>query len=136
MARKLWSMGFACVRGPASGAKAKHVLQPDIVAIRNGRVLVIEVKTRRKSSTIYVEKEQIEKLEEWRRRIGESCVPLVAVYVGREMGWRFVTIDGLERTRSGNAKVTREALSRAHDLLSLKNLTDPHVSRIDSYRLQ
>jgi len=134
LARKLWEEGFACIRGPASGAKAKRLVQPDLVAARNGYVFVIEVKTRRKGRAIYLEKEQVEKLVEWARRAGPKAMPLVAVYVSKELGWRFVPVEKLVKTDSGNFKIEPKALPSCPDLLALKMLTEPVLRKLDSYR--
>ena len=126
-------MGFACIRGPASGAKAKLFVQPDVVAIRNGYVLVIEVKTRKKGGAVYVEKEQVEKLREWSRRAGPKSLPLIAVYVNKDLGWRFVPLDRTTPTKKGNIRIDLRVLSACPDLLALKILTEPVVRKLDTF---
>ncbi len=41
LAYKLYQRGWAVIRAPASGAKAKRYLYPDLVAIKKGRILAI-----------------------------------------------------------------------------------------------
>jgi len=120
------------MRAPASGAKAKRSVQPDVVAARNGRLFVIEVKTRRRGGAIYIEREKVEKLVEWARRAGPNALPLVGVYVGREYGWRFAPVDRLETTEGGYYKVRREDLSRFLDIRALKAIADAS-ERIDRF---
>ena len=97
LVRKLWKMGFAAIRGPASGAKVKKSVYPDVVAIRNGLVLVFEVKYRRKPDTIYIPRHQVEKIVEFARRA--SGVPLIAVRIGELKEWKVIQISELETYR-------------------------------------
>ncbi|NPA04487.1 MAG: Holliday junction resolvase [Crenarchaeota archaeon] len=108
LAKKLWRHGFAVIRGPASGAKAKHVIYPDIVAIRKGRVLVFEVKRRTTQTTIYISREQVVKLREFAERAGGKAY--IAVKTGNPGSWTFIRIEDLLETRNGNYKVTEELL--------------------------
>ncbi len=133
LVRKLWKLGFACMRAPASGAKIKRAVQPDIVAARNGYILVMEVKSRRKLETVYIDKKQIEKLKEWRNRAGPNAMALVAIYAGREYGWRFIDVDKAEVTSSGNYKFSINLIKRGLDLNQLKMLTETNVRKIEFY---
>jgi len=108
LARRLWASGFAVIRGPASGAKAKHIIYPDLVAIRKGVVLVFEVKRRTSTSTIYIDRRQVEKLVEFAERAGGDAY--IAVKTGNPGSWIFIRVDHLEETRGGNYKVTEETL--------------------------
>ena len=133
LVRKLWKIGFACMRAPASGAKIKRAVQPDIVAVRNGYILVMEVKSRRKLETVYIDKKQIEKLKEWRDRAGPTAMALAAIYAGREYGWRFIDVDKAEITPSGNYKFSAELIKRGLDLNQLKMLTETKIRKIEFY---
>ena len=124
LVRKLWEEGFACMRAPASGAKVRRSVQPDMIAIRNNIIFVMEVKTRRKGKAIYIEKEKIDKLIEWARRAGSNALPLVALYVNREYSWRFVPVINLKQTEGGYYKVSLEEISRFYDLNTLKSMSD------------
>ena len=97
LVRKLWKMGFAAIRGPASGAKVKKSVYPDVVAIRNGLVLVFEVKYRRKPDTIYIPQRQVEKIVEFARRA--SGIPLIAVRIGELKEWKVIQVSELETYR-------------------------------------
>lgn len=132
LVRKLWDEGFACIRAPASGSKVKHSVQPDIVAARNGIVLVMEVKTRRDAKSVYIEKEQVDKVAEWAKRAGPNAIPLVAVYLGKGLGWRFATLDKLEATERGNYRLSLNEASRLPDVLALKALCD-NVKRVTTF---
>jgi Holliday junction resolvase len=105
LARLLWERGYAVVRGPSSGGGVRRRFQPDIVAMKNGVILVIEVKTaRRPGDPVYVESHKVLGLEEFARRAGAR--PLIGVRVkGGE--WRFHELSSLKVTRGGNFKVER-----------------------------
>lgn len=113
LVRKLWRLGFAATRGPASGAKVKRSVYPDVVAIRNGLVLVFEVKYRRKLETIYIPQHQIAKIVEFARRAGG--IPLIAVRIGELKEWRVVPIDKLEFANN-MFKISRETLENSPKL--------------------
>ena len=110
LVRLFWKKGFACIRGPASGAKTKKVIYPDLVALKNGVIFVIEVKTRDSREPIYIEKEKIVRLREFANRAGG--LPLVAIkYVGHGK-WKFLRIEDLLETPKGNYKVDPEVVSK------------------------
>ncbi len=116
LARKLWGMGFASMRAPASGARAKHIVQPDVIAAIDGAIFAFEVKVR-SELPLYIEREQVEKLSEWARRAGARA--FVAVYYSR--AWRLVPLEAVscaERT----CRVGEEELSRALKLEDLRGL--------------
>ena len=117
LVRKLWRLGFAAIRGPASGAKVKHSVYPDVVAIRNGLVLVFEVKYRRKPETIYISQRQITKIIEFARRAGG--IALIAIKIGELGEWRIVPVDQLE-VSNNMFRISREVLEtspKLHDYL-------------------
>lgn len=87
-------MGFAAIRGPASGAKVKRSVYPDVVAIRNGLVLVFEVKYRKKIETVYLPRNQVEKLLEFARRAGG--IALIAIKISELHEWRVIPVEKLE----------------------------------------
>ncbi len=127
LALKLWEMGFAVIRGPASGAKAKRILYPDLVAIRSGFIYIFEVKTRAKEDPIYIEKSQVEKLLEFAKRSGGKA--FIAVKIVGSSGWKLVPVDVLKPTKGGNYKIDEEDLSKA---LSLKDI---HAEVLGAKRL-
>ena len=116
LSRKLWEMGFATIRAPASGARTKLTIQPDLVAAKNGRLFCFEVKTR-KRGPFYVPEEQARKLEEWARRAG--ALPLVAVYTNRR--WYFVPLEEADRVE-GARRITSEHLKKALGVEDLAGL--------------
>lgn len=133
LVRKLWDLGFATIRAPASGAKAKKTYQPDIIAIRNGHIFVIEVKTRRSSSAIYIDAFQVNKVLEWVKRAGENSIGLIAVYFDRKQGWRLIPIDKAIKTEGGNVKITQELAKGGLRLQDLKAITEKIIYRIDTF---
>jgi Holliday junction resolvase len=83
-------MGFAVIRAPASGRKAKRVPYPDIVAIKHRNVLVISVKYRSKLGTIYVDGSELRKMIDFAKR--SDGIMLIAIKV-RELGdWRVIPL--------------------------------------------
>ena len=95
---KLWRAGYAVVRAPASGAKAKWVFYPDVVAVKYDgtryRVLVLEVKLRRRKQTIHLSKRRIALLREFARRAGAEVY--IAVKVESENRWYIFPLDLLK----------------------------------------
>ncbi len=129
LVRKLWEKGFAVIRAPASGAKARRYAVPDIVAIRQGVVLAFEVKTIHDERPVYIPKHQVDKLLEFTKRAGGK--PYIAVKIIGVTGWRFIPVEELEETRGGNYRVSVERIHnslRLPDIVSLmlgnKLLTD------------
>ncbi len=120
LVNELWRLGFAVMRAPASGAKIKKADYPDIVAIKQGRVAVFEVKSRKKIQTIYIEKEQINKLINFATRAGG--IAYVAIRIPHK-GWKFIKAQELEETKGGRLKATKEKIERAPGLAGvLKDL--------------
>lgn len=122
LVRKFWKMGFACMRAPASGAKTKRTLYPDIVAIKNNRVFIIEVKTREKRETIYILDEQIRRLLEFSKRSGGYA--LIAVKYMDGSGWRFIPLEKLGKTSSGLWKVNPKTVEEGLTLEDINRLAD------------
>lgn len=114
---KLWKKGFAVIRAPASGSKTKRTVYPDIVAIRDGIVLVFEVKTIGRVRDIYIESRQIEKLVEFARRAGGSGYVAIKIIGSGE--WRFIPIDKLVKTAGGRFKVSKEVVENGVRLKEL-----------------
>ena len=107
---KLWKMGFAVMRAPASGAKIKRADYPDIVAIKNGNVAVFEVKSREKASNIYIERDQIQKLMNFTKRAGGKAY--IAVKIPHKE-WKFIPVSELTQTKGGKYRVTKEEILKA-----------------------
>jgi len=113
LVKKLWRYGFAAIRGPASGAKIKRSVYPDVVAIYRGIVLVFEVKSRKKLQNIYMSREQLEKLLEFARRAGGK--PFIAVKISELRDWRIVSAENV--TISGSrVKIPKEVIESSPPL--------------------
>lgn len=130
LALRLWEMGFAVIRGPASGARAKRILYPDLVAIRTGKIYAFEVKTRISKKPIYVEKRQVEKLSEFVKRAGGRA--FIAVKIVGETDWKLIPIELLKSSGGKSYKVDEESLSRS---LSIRDIYSEAVgtARLDKY---
>jgi holliday junction resolvase Hjr len=82
---KLHDMGYAVLRAPHSGSVG--IASPDIVAIKNGRVIVLECKSHRKGFTVRME--QLQELQEWEQRAGANAY--IAWKISRK-GWHFLKL--------------------------------------------
>ena len=90
LARKLYKLGFAVIRAPASGRKAKRVPYPDIVAIKKRNILVISVKYRSTIGTIYISEDEMRKMINFANRSDGIIIAAVKV---RGLGdWRVIPL--------------------------------------------
>ena len=128
---KLWKKGFAVMRAPASGARARRFAVPDLVAIKNGVVFAFEVKTMHEQRDLYVPGHQVSKLREFIRRSGGYAFIAVKV-IGSGSGWRFVPLDQAEETPGGNYKVSVEKFSSGLTIKDIIALAEKHKS-IDEF---
>jgi Holliday junction resolvase len=104
LARKLYKYGFAVIRAPASGRRAKRVPYPDIVAIKHRNVLIISVKYRSTLGTIYVSQDELKKMADFAKR--SDGIMLVAVKV-KELGdWRVIPLSTTNILYSNIEKLT------------------------------
>jgi len=118
------------MRSPASGSKTKRVKYPDIVALKNGKIIVLEVKTISKERTVYIDSYQVEKLKIFSERSGGE--PYIAVKIIGSGEWRFIPLEHLERTDSGRYKLTIDMIRNG---LLLKDLISRlfDTRRIDEF---
>lgn len=104
LAEILWGLGYAVIRGPSSGGGSRKRFQPDLVAMKHGRILVFEVKHAKPGSPIYLDAGQILGLQEFARRARGSAYIAVRIRGGE---WRFLDASQLSTTRGGNLKVDK-----------------------------
>lgn len=116
---KLWKLGFAVLRGPASGSKIKKGVYPDIVAIKNRHIFVFEVKRRSRLGHVYISKDQLEKIKEFARRAGGEA--LVAVKISELRTWRAIPLIHIKEVSSSKARIDKEIIEQADDLLVYLN---------------
>ncbi len=115
----LWRHGFAVIRAPASGARIKNAIYPDIVAIYRGRIYAIEVKYH-SSTPIYVPRHQAVKLLEFAKRAAAEAY--IAVKLPRK-GWRFIRItEDVLKTDAKSIRIGDEELNEALDLAGFVNM--------------
>ena len=104
LVHKLWDKNFAAMRAPASGGATKRPL-PDVLA-GNGKIyLAIEVKTTSKEK-IYIDSPQIDGLCEFCNLFGAE--PYLGVKF-KFTKWLFFSPDKIDRTRSNNYRVDKDA---------------------------
>lgn len=90
LANKLWSLGFAVLRGCSSGSGVKKRYVPDIVAIRGNKVLIIEVKYRSRMESLKLSRDKLRKLSEFASRCNGE-IYLAVKYKGRD--WKFIELN-------------------------------------------
>lgn len=124
LAKKLWKAGYAVIRGPASGARARKVHYPDIMAVKfdgsRHRVLVLEVKLRAKRNTIQLAGPKVWRLHEYARRAGGEAY--IVVKVPSEGRWFIFPLQLLKREEvDGKIRyvITMDAYDRALGLEAL-----------------
>jgi len=100
---RLREKGFAVVRAPASGSKRKDPI-PDVIAMKDGVILLIEVKSKQTEGTIYVRKEQALGIMEFARKSGGEL--FLCVRFPNEI--RFVEFSKLRKTEGGNYAIDVE----------------------------
>lgn len=86
----LSKMGYMTIRAPRSGRI--NLASPDVIAAKDGRLLVIECKSRKSAFTI--SREQLAELEEWVAKA--KAIAYVGCKISRK-GWKFLhLVDVLE----------------------------------------
>ena len=121
--------GFAVIRAPASGSKRKDPV-PDIVAMKNGVILLIEVKSRRNGKQVYVMRNQAEGILEFAHKSGGEF--FLAVKRPREL--RFLRFSELRRTNGGNFVATEDNIKAGMDLDGLVRYVESKFSKpLDSF---
>jgi Holliday junction resolvase len=114
LALRLYREGFAVVRAPASGARARRLYYPDVTAIYRGRVVAFEVKAFSKPRDVYVEEGRYRRLLDFASRAGGVAV-LAVKYVGTGV-WRVVPLELGERTPSGYYRYPRRLVEGSRTL--------------------
>ncbi len=94
LAKRFYKEGWAVIRAPASGAKNKSYPVPDLIAIKKGYIVALEIKTSKEERPIYISKRQVMILKEWVRRADADAFIALKILDGR--GWRFYPIEVLE----------------------------------------
>ena len=83
MVYKLANLGYMVVRTPRSGRIS--LPSPDIIAAKDGRLIVIECKSREEAFKI--EKDGLQQLQEWEEKAGAKAY--IAWKISHK-GWRFM----------------------------------------------
>ncbi len=97
LVRDLWENGFAAIRAAGSGSAPLPI--PDIIAMKDGRVIIIECKTTGKDS-FRLGKKDVETLETFRSRA--DCEAYIAVKFDRKKP-RFFPLDLLSGKKISKA---------------------------------
>jgi len=126
---KLRDKGFAVLRAPASGSKRKdHV--PDIIALKSGIIILIEVKSRKNGKKIYIEREQAEGISDFAKKSGGEL--FLAAKIDRTL--RFVKFEEIRKTEGGNYAIDLETVEKGMDIEDLVRYVESKISRtLDSF---
>lgn len=103
--------GFAVIRAPASGSKRKDPI-PDIIALKHGIILLIEVKSRKERGKVYIDRWQAEGILEFAKKSGGEL--FLAVKFPRFL--KFVKFESLRKTDSGNYVADEEVIDEGMDI--------------------
>ncbi|MDK6027786.1 Holliday junction resolvase Hjc [Ignisphaera sp. 4213-co] len=119
LVKKLWKMGFAVIRGPASGAKIKRGIYPDVVAIKDSKIFVFEVKRRKEPKTVYIEMSQILKTIEFAKRAGGEA--LLAIKIDSLKSWKVIELTqflSASMNSGKRIKISRDVIDNAEELFT------------------
>lgn len=100
--------GYVAMRAPRSGRIG--LASPDIVAVKKGKILAIECKSR--ASAFTVEREQLQELREWEEKAG--AIPYIGWKIARK-GWLFLELEDVERNKGNIGKKFAEEKGKKID---------------------
>ncbi|MEM0068014.1 MAG: Holliday junction resolvase Hjc [Saccharolobus sp.] len=121
---KLREKGFAVLRAPASGSKRKDSV-PDIIALKNGIIILIEMKSRKDGGRVYVRKDQAEGILDFARKSGG----FLFLGVKKPGILKFVPFSKLRRTEAGNYVVDPEDIMDGLDVDGLVRIAEAKISK-------
>jgi Holliday junction resolvase len=120
--------GFAVIRAPASGSKRKDSI-PDIIALKYGYIMLIEVKSRR-SGKVYISREQAEGILEFSRKSGGEL--FIGVKLPKIL--KFVPFSKLRKTDGGNYVIDDNILEEGYTIDALTRYVESKFSKtLDSF---
>lgn len=97
LVHRLSGLGYMVVRTPRSGRIG--LASPDIIAAKSGRLIVIEVKSRK--SAFSIEQEQLKELDEWVEKAGATAY--IACKISRK-GWCFLKLEDVKNNKGNVGK--------------------------------
>jgi len=93
----MYERGWAVLRAPRSGRIS--LPSPDIVAMKKGRILIIEVKSRK--AGFQIRKEQMDEMKDYIKRSGGEGY--IAIKIPRN-GWKFLKFDDVTENNGNVGK--------------------------------
>lgn len=113
LVNQFWDNGFTAIRAAGSGSAPQPI--PDVIALKENRVIILECKTTSKDS-FRLDKEDISKLEIFRGRA--DCEAYIAVKFDREKA-KFFPLDLLvtKKISKGDTHISFENLIGAQQTL-------------------
>ncbi|AGE71471.1 endonuclease [Sulfolobus acidocaldarius] len=126
---RLRDKGFAVIRAPASGSNRKdHV--PDVIAMKSGVIILIEMKSRKNGNKIYIQKEQAEGIKEFAKKSGGEL--FLGAKIAKDL--KFLRFDELRRTEAGNYVADLETIKSGMDFDELVRYVEGKISKtLDSF---
>lgn len=121
---KLREKGFAVLRAPASGSKRKDPV-PDIVALKNGVIILIEMKSIREGNKIYIRKEQAEGIMDFAKKSGG----ILFIGIKKPRVLKFIPFNKLRKTESGNYVVDLGSINEGLDIEGLVRIVESKISK-------
>ncbi len=95
-------LGYMTIRAPRSGRI--NLPSPDVIAVKDGKVLIFEVKFR--ASAFKIEQEQLDELIAWKEKAG--AITYVACKISRK-GWKFLHLHDVLANKGNIGKKFLEA---------------------------
>jgi len=97
LVHKLYEKGYMVLRSPRSGRIS--LPSPDLIAIKKGKIYVIECKSRKNGFKIY--DNQIKQLKEWVEKANTKA--FIAWKITRK-GWRFIPLEEIIKNEGNVGK--------------------------------
>lgn len=107
----LSELGYMVIRAPRSGRI--NLASPDVIAAKNGKLIVVECKSCRNAFT--VEKDQLDQLAEWKDKAG--AVPYIGWKMHRK-GWVFFDLETVRKNNGNIGKRFAEENGKGIECLS------------------
>jgi len=112
--------GFLVVRAPASGRRCRRIYYPDVVAVKNGKTFIFEVKLLNKPKTLWIKIRHYYRLKEVEERSNGKA--FIAVYVADLKEFRFIPLEKINKFTNNYFKLSVHDVAeglRLDDILKL-----------------
>lgn len=110
MVHLLYNKGYMAIRTPRSGRIC--LPSPDVIAAKNGRLIVIECKSR--EDAFKISEEQLKELEEWQIK---ACAEAYIAWKISRKGWSLLKLEDVMNNKGNVNKSLLEKFSFSIDSL-------------------